>query len=134
MDRLCIEKLSKHLYTLKLRSKWKRGIREYAEDLLNDLEFRLDDYGGDINEKMFLKALLNGAFDWNEYSRGGCSLIYDEDIAERLCTPSELRKVKNGDKPPSKWEDWMDVQTRALKQAYDMLIDCYNRIDVTEVR
>ena len=62
-------------------------------------------------------ALLNGAKDWSQYSWGGCSLIYDPDIASRLCCPSELKKTRNGERRPNSREEWLDVQARALYQA-----------------
>ena len=49
---------------------------------------------------------------------GGCSLIYNGDIAERLCTPSELKKTRNGERRPNDREMWLDTQTRALRQAW----------------
>ena len=61
--------------------------------------------------------LLNGAQDWNQYSWGGCSLIYDEDIAKRVCTLSELKKTRNGERRPNSREEWLDTQARALSQA-----------------
>jgi hypothetical protein len=66
----------------------------------------------DINS--FAIALLNGARDWHEYSEGGCSLIRDYEIAERLCTPSELKKKKYGELPPHRGMSWIDLQARAL--------------------
>lgn len=67
--------------------------------------------------KIVEKALLNGADDWNAYSWGGCALCYDGDIAERLCSPSELKKTRNGERRPNSREEWLDVQARALYQA-----------------
>lgn len=61
--------------------------------------------------------MLNGAADWSQYSEGGCALIYNGDIARRLCTPSELRKTDNGRKDPNARESWIDCQSRALYQA-----------------
>ena len=52
-----------------------------------------------------------------KYSYGGCSLIYDSQIAERLCTPSEFKKKDGGRLAPNSKESWLDVQTRALYQA-----------------
>lgn len=37
-------------------------------------------------------AVAGGARNWQECSAGGCALIYDSDIAERLCSQSELKK------------------------------------------
>lgn len=61
--------------------------------------------------------MLNGADSWIQYSWGGCSLIYDGDIAERLCSPSELKKTRNGERKPNGNEEWLDTQARALYQA-----------------
>ena len=103
------------------RSAWDKGVRVYADELLDELLdairggwVDLDDMGSD---KLVRKALLNGASDWKEYSWGGCSLIYDQDIAERLCTPSELKKTRHGERRPNGREEWLDVQARALRQA-----------------
>jgi hypothetical protein len=88
------------------RSAWSRGVKIYALELLEGLE---SDYTG--------ASLLNGAENWKAYSSGGCALIYDADIAERLCSPSELKRKKGGDLPPNSCETWLDCQTRALNQA-----------------
>lgn len=103
------------------RSAWDKGVREYASDLLDGLyEGILNGYINidDLHSPAMLdKALLNGASDWDQYSWGGCSLIYDGDIAERLCTPSELKKTRNGERRPNRSEEWLDVQARALRKA-----------------
>ena len=90
-------------------SKWNDGVELYAEELR---EF-LADNGLEATEQ----NMLNGADDWEQYSYGGSSLIYDQDIAERLCSPSELKRKKSGDLPPSSRESWLDCQARALLQA-----------------
>lgn len=103
------------------RSAWKKGVTIYALEILDDLEEQID--GGYLTEEIFEspklldKAMLNGAQNWYQYSWGGCSLIYDGDIAKRLCTPSELKRTNNGEKKPNSSEEWLDVQTRALYQA-----------------
>jgi len=100
------------------RSAWGKGVKEYAIELLEDFENDYDFVGSPADKK----ALLNGADSWSQYSYGGCSLIYNEDIAERLCSPSELKKTKNGTNRPSKYEEWLDVQARALNQAASRVI------------
>lgn len=90
------------------RSAWARGVKDYAADLLQDL---------DENEPTRAN-LLNGASDWREWAMGGCGLCYDDNIAERLCSPSELKRNRNGSLPPnSRDETWIDVETRAVSQA-----------------
>jgi hypothetical protein len=88
------------------RSAWGRGVKAYALELIESLE-------GEYSPA----ALLNGARTWKEYSYGGNALIYDADIAERLCSPSELRRKRGGELPPSNDETWLDCQARALHQA-----------------
>ena len=110
----------------KPRSAWGRGVKEYALDLLSWLDDNYYIQGGDFHTKYGIypslkEALLKGAISWEEYSNGGNTLINDLDIAERLCTPSELKRKKGGELDPSKWETWLDVQVRALMQAYWMI-------------
>lgn len=95
------------------RSAWGRGVKTYALELLEDLPANVN-YGSAAS----LEAdLLNGASSWSQYSWGGCSLVYDEDIAARLCAPSELKKTRNGERRPNSREEWLDVQARALRCA-----------------
>ena len=107
------------------RSAWDKGVTAYALDLLDGLQESIDcgtlDSADLIAPKDLHKALLNGAGSWSEYSWGGCSLIYDSDIAERLCTPSELKRTRNGERRPNSREEWLDTQARALYQAANMI-------------
>lgn len=101
----------------KTRSAWERGKKEYALELLENFPEDQEFYASPADKK----DLLNGASDWSEYSWGGCSLIYDADIAGRLCNPSELKKTRNGERRPNSREEWLDVQARALYQAANMI-------------
>lgn len=94
------------------RSAWSRAVRQYAREMVADL-----DADTVLTRDTARRVVLNGAEDAREYSEGGCALIYDSDIAERLCTPSEFRRKKGGALPPNREETWMDVQTRAIHQA-----------------
>lgn len=105
----------------KPRSAWKKGVALYADELLEELEERIA-HGyqnpAEIQTRAALdEALRNGAENWSEWSWGGCGLIYDGDIAERLCNPSELKKTRNGERRPNAREEWLDVQARAIRQA-----------------
>ena len=95
---------------LKGRSAWGRAVNEYAYELAESIED--GEEFKDINS--FAIALLNGAGDWHRYSEGGCSLISDYEIAERLCTPSKFKKKKYGELPPYRGMSWLDLQSRAL--------------------
>jgi hypothetical protein len=92
------------------RSAWRKGVKVYALEMMEELE-----------DGFSPVALLNGAESWRAYSYGGCSLIYDADIAERLCSPSEYRKTKEGERAPNSRETWLDVQARACGQAATLI-------------
>ena len=103
------------------RSAWSGGVEAYALELVEELQENIEGgyiYADDLAAPLILdKALLNGATSWSDYSWGGCSLIYDSDIAERLCNPSELKRTRNGERRPNSREEWLDCQARALYQA-----------------
>ena len=99
------------------KSAWKRGVYTYAYELAEDAAGCTW-----VKTKTIEEALLNGARSWAEFSDGGNSLIYDADIAERLCSPSELRRSLDGTRNPNRRERWLDVQARALAQAAFIII------------
>lgn len=115
------ERMTKELEARKDRSAWQKGVTVYALELVEQLAEAAE--GGYIDAddltapRMLRKALLNGADDWSAYSWGGGPLIYNSDIAERLCCPSELKRTRNGERRPNSREEWLDVQARALSQA-----------------
>lgn len=116
-----IEKLYRSIESEKQRSAWDKGVSAYALELVKQLGEQIS--GGyfdemDLSEpKKVRAALLNGAANWSQYSWGGSALIYNGDIAERLCSPSELKKTRNGERRPNSREEWLDTQARALFQA-----------------
>ena len=87
MDRI-IETIDSKISALRYRRACEKGVHEYAKELWEDLQEQIEE--GYFNKKdlsapdIVIRALLNGASDWHEYSWGGCSLIYDTEIAERL--------------------------------------------------
>ena len=104
----------------KARSAWAKGVKWYA------LHLAEDSYKWDTDiVKADVAIYLNGAENWQEYSYGvhGCSLVYDYDIAERLCTPGELKKTDFGHKQPNGSVNWLDVQARALYQAHRLIAE-----------
>ena len=107
------------------RSAWDRGVKEYALELVDELDNSIT--GGWIDAdvikspRMLERALLNGADSWSQYSWGGCALIYGGDIAERLCNASELKRTNYGERRPNASEEWLDTQARALYQAANMI-------------
>jgi len=108
------------------RSAWDKGLADYIDDFVDtiiyDLAHNYVDPEVDFsNYRTMQKYLLNGARDWQEFSEGGCSLVYDEDIARRLCSPSEFKRCY-GKYGPNSRESWIDVQARALRQASQILL------------
>lgn len=120
-----MQKIRERLAATKPRSAWDKGVKEIAEGLLDQYEEivreRLEGPGPAL--PLTEKTVLNGANDWEQYCYGGCAMIYDREIAETLCTPSELRRTDYGRKDPNARETWMDVQVRAHIQAW-ALIEC----------
>ena len=81
----------------------------YAFEILEDLgDFEIN------SAKELEKALLNGAENWKMYSKGGCSLIYDDDIKERLGIKRNFKNV-----------DWLQAQAYQLKIASCFLACLY---------
>ena len=108
-----IDTIRNAIATRRTRSACDKGVNLYALELLDNLR----DLPAAGNRQEIKKALLNGASDWSEYSYGGCALIYDGDIAARLCSPSEFRRTRGGEWRPNRRESWLGVQARALYQA-----------------
>ena len=133
IENTVFEEIRAELEARKDRSAWERGVTAYAMDLVDDLE-EAAAYEGRIPEpgKECWEWMLNGARDWNQFSWGGSSLIYNGDIAERLCTPSELKKTRHGERRPNSLEEWLDTQARALYQAANRVAKLYReRIGAT---
>lgn len=99
------------------RSAWDKGVASYAVELAETLQEVYGDAELSVDFAKLQGAMLNGAENWREYSHGGCSYIYDEDIAACLCTPSELKRKRGGELQPNRNEKWLDVQARALRHA-----------------
>lgn len=111
------------LQARKDRSAWDKGVSTYAVSLLDNYQERAEYEGREVASCKELEGwLLNGASTWSEYSWGGSALIYNGDIAKRLCNPSELKRTHNGERRPNSREEWLDVQARALAQAAKRLI------------
>lgn len=123
------DKITAELESRKDRSAWDRGVNAYALELVEDLrEGAAYEGRNPESEKECREWMLNGAQDWEQYSWGGSSLIYDADIAERLCCPSELKKTRHGERRPNSREEWLDVQARALYQACNRVARLYSHI------
>lgn len=106
--------------TVNPHSAWARGVRDTALDILETVK----DWAPVVELPELEKTCLNGAKSWSAYSWGGCLLIYDEGIAERFCSPSELKKLTgvHGLRNPNKQEQWLDVQARGCHQAFNLIL------------
>ena len=113
------EEIEEALEKEKARSAWDKGVLIYAIEILDSM--------GD--KEVTEKNLLNGAKDWLQYSYGGCALVYDVDICHRLCTPSEIKKTRDGARRPNKKETWFDTQARALYQAARLIMKIKRRVE-----
>ena len=113
-----------NLENLKTRSAWANGVKCYAFDLLNQFN-EFCSYDQQHAPEFSEKTLQNGAASWLQYAEGGCGLCYNCAIAERLCTPTELKRTKGGARNPNSRETWLQVEARALSQAWRMLRDAW---------
>lgn len=129
-----IQRVRTEVENSKQRSAWGRGVQAYALNLLDDFEewadWRREDGKGLLN--IDERTALNGAKDWEQWAFGGCGLCYDAYIAERLCTPSELRKTRGGMFPPSGANSWLLVEARAVRQAWAMIAATVRRLESKE--
>lgn len=112
-----VAEIRKAIKERKARSAWNRGVKEYMQEFLDHMkDYRKLDENDEVR-KVTITELLNGARDWEQYSYGGCSLVYNGDICERLCPPSVIRRKNEGELPPNSMETWLDVQSCALAVA-----------------
>lgn len=99
------------------RGIWYQGVKDYAFDMLEVLNYEHSDKDfNSKNIKELKEILLNGAKDWAQYSEGGCALIYNNDIKERLVCPSQRNRCI----------DCISIQTRALNQAWNLIWNIIN--------
>lgn len=110
----------------KARSAWDKGVKEYMIEFLDNVKENRKLTETDELTPVERKELLNGAPSWPKYSEGGCSLVYNEDICRRLCSPSMQKKKKYGELVPNSYENWIDVQARALDLAARRFIRLVN--------
>lgn len=109
------------------KSKLFESIKKYIGELIDDLEDRHK-----FSELIFTKSLspkdvesllLCGAKNWNQYSHGGFSLFYNEDIAKRCETEENLKKIKD-----IETVNWLDIQGKRLALAASCILEAYKTI------
>lgn len=121
------------------RSHWERAVIEDAEEMISEAIDNLRDTPEEAPRDLtaLTAELLNVSTrtlrDWgrddgnggikdlykcaHESSWSGSHLCYDSDIARHYCTPSELKRTRDGERRPNAREEWPDVQARAIYQA-----------------
>lgn len=121
------EFMKQQIEAKKARSAWAKGVKLYALELIDEMIERTA-WDDDLptNAGQLKRWALNGAADWQQYSEGGCALIYNRQIAERLCTATELKLTDNGRKNPNARENWIDCQARALYQAWVLVREAFD--------
>lgn len=121
-----VNEIRERLEAVKTRSCWDRGVKGFALDILGNYSKMLDyakETGG-YTPRFIETTLLLGAENWIAYSERGCSLVCSADIAKRLCSPSEMKRKTSRSGmilPPNRIETWIQVQGRALNQAWRLL-------------
>lgn len=123
-----IQRVTNEVNNTKTRSAWNNGVKAYALEMLERFE-EWRKWNEENAPEMDERTALNGASDWEQWAFGGCGLVYNAYIAERLCTPSELRRFKGGAIMPSGANSWLLVEARAARQAWRMIADAVRKLE-----
>ena len=119
MENIYTNELRKLVAEFPNTSAYKRGIKKYTDELLDNLEEMSRTYKRLPKDENELESwLLKGASNWGNYSYRGYSLKSNRQIAERLCTPSEFKRKDGGRLAPSNHDNWFNEQAKALNYAY----------------
>lgn len=116
-----VKELKNKISGVKCRSAWSKGVKETAFDLLYWAD--LGD-GFEIPKRELKTLLLNGAMNWRQFAEGGNGLVYNSSIAATFCNATELKRCKGGKLQPNRSENWIDLYTRGLSQAYLLILKC----------
>lgn len=126
-----IQAVANEVNNTKTRSAWSKGVKAYALEMLESFEEwrKWNEENGESVPELDERTALNGAKDWSAWTYGGCGLVYDCAIAERLCTPSELRKLDGGERVLSGAATWCDIEARAARQAWQMIAKAVRKLE-----
>lgn len=114
------------IYTIliqeKPRSAWARGVNNIAKDIVN--EILVEPNGSEAPHFNLVEQFARHFYgvSLREAVDGGFFLVYDSDIAANFCTPSELKRSKNGANNPNSFETWLDLLYRGTYQAIRHII------------
>lgn len=126
-----IQAIREAIEARKERSAWGRGVKAYALDILASFDDwrKWNEENGEELPTIDERTALNGAKNWSVWAYGGSGLVYNAYIAERLCTPSELRKLDGGAKVPTGADTWCDIEARAAWQAWRMIAEAVRVVE-----
>lgn len=138
------------------RSRWDRAVIEDAEEMISEAIDNLRDTPEEAPQDLtqltakLLNVSVNTLHYWggddghngikdlyqcaHESSWGGSHLCYDYDIARHYCTPSELKRTRDGARRPNAREEWLDVQARAIYQALRKIRGIWGRTERSRIR
>ena len=125
---LNINELMQEIGATRARSYWDKAVKTYALELVEELNKSIKAGRANIESIKSvddLEAVLkSGAPCWNAYSDWGlgCSLESAQEIARRVCTPSELKRYKGGEIFPNECQTWQEIQGTALFCAWNDII------------
>ena len=99
------------------RSQWKKAVKIYEKELYESLTEKSDKAlmkafafaHYDEIKRHIEELLLEGADSWESFSKGGCSLCYNDEIEERLLPPSKRGKYGS--------DSLLAMQAEALREA-----------------
>lgn len=134
MENIYTNELRKLVEEIPNTSAWKRGIKKYTDELLDNLEEKSQYYERLPKDENELESwLLKGARNWENYSYRGYSLKSSRQIAERLCTPSEFKRKADGRLAPSRHDNWFNEQAKALNYAYLRIKDKFRLLKKPQI-
>ena len=125
-----IQAVANEVNNAKTRSAWSKGVKVYALEILENFEEqrKWNEENGESVPEFDERTALNGATNWRAWAYGGCGLVYNCAIAERLCTPSELKKLQGGTRVPAGAGTWCDIEARAAFQAWRMIAKAVRKL------
>ena len=117
-----------------------KAVWEYGIEVLDSVATNGDDENRELwTQDKLRDLLLNGAFDyykpydeqahWKRYSEGGCSLIWNIEIAQRVCTPNQYKKLEDKINSGDDTHDWIMIQARCLFDAAQLIYQTFNSLN-----
>ena len=134
MENVYTNELRKLVEEIPNTSAYKRGVKKYTVELLDNLE-EIAQINGRLpkDENELESWLLKGARNWENYSYRGYSLKSNRQIAERLCTPSEFKRKDGGRLAPSRHDNWFNEQAKALNYACLRIKDKFRLLEKPQI-